>query len=113
MTADSQRWQTVCPADLADDEIRPVVAGGREMILYRSGDRYFAAQRHCLHAGADLTGAVLHAGELICGLHGWRYRADTGVQVQSPMNCLAMFAVRVEGGMVQIDPRPIRNAAPP
>lgn len=113
MSSDRAAWEPVGPADLEDGEIRPVVAGERDMILYRVGDHYFAAQRRCVHAGADLVEGVIAGGELICALHGWRYRADTGVHVQSSENCLAMFAVRITGDVVEIDPRPIRNAAPP
>lgn len=104
-----ESWHDVGDADLEEDEIRAVSAGGREMIVYRSGGDLFACQRRCLHAGADLAEGVLAAGTLVCPLHGWAYRADTGIHVQSPANCLAVFRVRVAAGRIQVDPRPIRN----
>ena len=107
-------WHPVAsPGDLEDGEIRPVVVAGREMILYRDGDAHYAAQRRCLHQGADLAEGIIAGGELICPVHAWRYRADTGVHVQSPQNCLAVYRVRIAGGRIEIDPRPIRNAEIP
>lgn len=99
--------------DIADGDIRPVEVDGREMILCRVGDAYYAAQRRCLHQGADLSEGIIVAGEIICPVHAWRYRADTGVHVQSAQNCLVVYRVRIEGDEIQIDPRPIRNAEEP
>jgi nitrite reductase/ring-hydroxylating ferredoxin subunit len=107
-------WVTVAAAgDLDDGEIRPIEVGGLEMILIRDGDAHYATQRRCLHQGADLAEGIIAAGELICPLHAWRYRADTGVHVQSRQNCLVVYRVRVAGDAIQIDPRPIRNAEEP
>jgi nitrite reductase/ring-hydroxylating ferredoxin subunit len=107
-------WTTAARVgDLADGEIRAVEIDGREMILCRVRDAYFAAQRRCLHQGADLAEGIIAGGEIICPVHAWRYRADTGVHVQSPLNCLAVYRVRIAGDEIQIDPRPIRNAEEP
>jgi nitrite reductase/ring-hydroxylating ferredoxin subunit len=104
-----ESWITVSDDDLDEDEIRPVTAAGREMIIYRSGGRVYAAERYCLHAGADLSEGIVDGAELVCALHGWSYRVDTGIHVQSPMNCLTVFRVRVAAGRIQVDPRPVRH----
>lgn len=108
------QWQRVARAsDLADGDIRPVSAFGRELIVCRIGADYFAAQRRCLHQGADLADGVIAGDDIVCPLHGWRYRAATGVHVQSSQNCLVVHRVRVIDGWVEVHSRQIRNAQEP
>jgi nitrite reductase (NADH) small subunit len=97
--------------DLAPGDIVPVAVEGREMILYRVGDDYRAAQRHCLHQRVDLSLGILSRGFLVCAGHGWRFHASTGVHELSPETCLAMFAVRVVDGVIEVDPTPRRQPA--
>jgi 3-phenylpropionate/trans-cinnamate dioxygenase ferredoxin subunit len=100
-------------ADLAPGDILPVSVGDTEIIVYRSGDDVFAAQRRCIHQGADLVDGLVSRGFLICAVHGWRYHCDTGVHEMAPENCLVTYRVRVEGDEIQVDPTPIRNARIP
>ncbi len=93
--------------DLTDGDIMAVRIDGVDMVLYRSGDGYYAAQRMCLHQGYDLADGLVDSGFLICPLHGWRYHADSGVHEYSPQTCLRTFAVRVRDGAIEIDPTPI------
>jgi nitrite reductase/ring-hydroxylating ferredoxin subunit len=101
-------FQTVARiGDLSDGDIIPVSAAGEEMVLYRTGEQYFAAQRRCLHQGFDLTQGIVSQGFLICALHGWRYHVATGKHELSPETCLKTYAVRVFGDLIQVDPAPI------
>jgi len=97
-------------SDLGAGEIVPVTVAGTEMILYRVADRFFAAQRRCLHQGADLAEGLLLRGAIVCARHGWRFDAETGVHEMSPENCLVTYRVTVDGDQVLVDPTPIRNA---
>lgn len=103
-------YHTVARAsEIGDGDIVPVTAEGVEMIVYRSGGRLHAAQRHCLHQRADLAEGIVSGGFLVCALHGWRFDAETGVHEMSPMNCLATYPVREVAGEVQVSPTPIRR----
>ena len=90
-------------------EIVPVTVDGRDIVLYRDGDTIYAAQRQCLHQGADLADGIVSRGFLVCAVHGWRYHCATGVHEMSPENCLVTYRVHVEGDDIQIDPTPRRH----
>lgn len=92
--------------DLQDGDIIAAAPGGVSMIVYRSGDAYYATQRLCLHQGYDLLDGIVDAGFLICPLHGWRYHAHSGVHEYSRETCLRTYAVRVQGDEIQVDPTP-------
>ena len=96
--------------DVGPGTIVAVSVEGAEMILYRWRDRFFAAQRRCLHQGADLVNGIVSRGSIICPQHGWRFDAETGVHEMSPLNCLVTYAVSVQGEDILIDPTPIRRA---
>lgn len=99
---------------LAPGDVVAVEVAGRAMVLYRDGERYFAAQRKCLHQGGDLADGIVSRGYLICPVHGWRFHTATGIHEASPETCLATYAVRVVDDAIQIDPTPRRHqAAPP
>jgi len=92
---------------LADGDIVAVEVGGVDMVLYRVGDDYLAAQRDCLHQGYDLADGLVMDGFLVCPLHGWRYHVHTGRHEVAGEVCLRTFAVRVVGDDIQVDPTPM------
>jgi nitrite reductase (NADH) small subunit/3-phenylpropionate/trans-cinnamate dioxygenase ferredoxin subunit len=96
--------------DLSPGEHRAITAGGRQLVLYRLGDEYFATQRECLHQGGDLAEGVVMGRSIVCGVHGWRFDIRTGCHEQSPDTCLRTYAVEVQDGEVRVDPTPRRPA---
>lgn len=95
--------------ELQPGDIKPVKVDGRDIIVYRVGDAYYATQRNCLHQGGDLADGLVSRGLLICPLHGWQFHADTGVHELSPETCLRTYDVRVAGDEIQLDPTPRIN----
>lgn len=100
-------------SDVRAGDIVPVAVGGIEMILYRVGDRLYAAQRRCLHQGADLSEGLVLRGAIVCARHGWRFDAATGQHESSSENCLVMYEVEVRGDEVWVDPTPVRRGGIP
>lgn len=100
-------------SEIREGDIVPVTVAGVDMILYRNQGAVYAAQRRCLHQGADLSDGILSGGFIVCAQHGWRFHADTGVHEMAAENCLATFAVRVEGDDLFVDPTPIRRGRTP
>jgi len=96
-------------SEVGAGDILPVVVGGVEMILYRVGERLYAAQRRCLHQGADLSEGLVLRGSIVCARHGWRFDAATGQHESSSENCLVMYEVEVRGDEVWVDPTPRRH----
>ena len=50
--------------------------GTRDIVLYRAEGKVCALDPHCAHMGARLAGGKVEGAELVCPLHGWRYRGD-------------------------------------
>lgn len=100
-------------SDVGAGDILPVAVGGVEMILYRVGDELYAAQRRCLHQGADLSEGLVLRGAIVCARHGWRFDARTGQHEASSENCLVMYDVEVRGDEVWVDPTPVRRGGLP
>jgi nitrite reductase (NADH) small subunit/3-phenylpropionate/trans-cinnamate dioxygenase ferredoxin subunit len=83
---------------------------GREIGLYRVGERVYAMENACPHAGYPLHEGELDGCSIVCPGHGWTFDLATGLapgEVDEPP--LARFAVRVLAGEVWVDP----DAPPP
>jgi len=57
----------------------------------------------CLHRGALLSDGFVRGENLICGVHDWDYRVDTGVSEYNNAEALPKFETWVEGGAVVVD----------
>ena len=68
------QWHPVCYSkDLEPDGVRAVRVLGREIVLWRKGQRVMAWRDLCLHRGTKLSLGRVSGGNLICAYHGWRY----------------------------------------
>ena len=105
----TQRWCAVARVgDVRPNDVIAVTVDGIEMVLGRDGDRYFAAQRRCIHQGGDLADGVISRGHLICPQHAWRFSTATGCQAEASEFCLVTYRVRVVDDRIEVDvdPRP-------
>ena len=57
----------------------------------------------CPHRGALLADGRVEGANLICGVHGWDYRLDTGVSAYNPAERIYKFACHVQDGEVLVD----------
>ena len=57
----------------------------------------------CLHRGALMADGHIDGDNLICGVHGWDYRYDTGVSEYNNSEALQKFSSKVENGWVWVD----------
>lgn len=57
----------------------------------------------CLHRGALMADGYVDGNNLICGLHNWDYRIDTGVSEYNNKEALYKFQTIVEEGNLYID----------
>ncbi|MGC6486686.1 MAG: glutamate synthase-related protein [Planctomycetota bacterium] len=57
----------------------------------------------CHHRGALLADGRVEGDNLICGLHGWDYRFDSGVSSYNHDEALQKFSAWVEDGQVWVD----------
>lgn len=107
MTAMSEPWRSVAKVgDVKVGDVIAVTVDGIAMVLGLDGDRYFATQRACAHRGGDLADGIVSRGHVVCPQHGWRFSTATGCHDTASEYCLTVYAVRVNGEQIEIDPTP-------
>ena len=103
-------WVVVAKVgDVRPGDVIAVDVGGLQLVLGLDGDRYFALQRKCVHRGGDLSEGIVSRGHVICPNHGWRFSTTTGRHDSASDACLSVYAVRVHGENIEIDPEPRRE----
>jgi len=103
----TEAWRVVARVgDVKPNDVIAVVVDGVELVLGRDGDRYFAAQRRCLHLGGDLSEGIVSRGHVVCPQHAWRFSTATGCVPGASEHCLVTYPVRVVGDEIEVDPRP-------
>ena len=72
-------------------------------MIVRRGDTHSVLHGRCLHRGALLADGHLQGDDLICGLHGWDYRIESGVSAYNNDEVLAKFTSVVEDDGLFVD----------
>jgi methylamine---glutamate N-methyltransferase subunit C len=88
--------------ELAEDTPTHAVADGIDLVLVRRGEQVHVFEGRCPHRGALLADGRVEGPNLICGVHGWDYRLDTGVSAYNPAERISKFSCRVEAGKVLV-----------
>jgi len=93
-------WST-----LDDRKPEYALVAGVDLVVIRFDDRVSVMFGRCHHRGALLADGYIDGPNLICGVHGWDYRYDTGVSEYSNDEALHRFSaeVDVEGDAVWVD----------
>lgn len=89
--------------DLVDGRPHPVSISGVDVVLIRRGGDVSALHGRCAHRGALMSDGHLEGDLLVCGLHGWRYDAVTGVSPVNPAVALTRFPAWTSDGVVYVD----------
>ncbi|MFC2018350.1 Rieske (2Fe-2S) protein [Chloroflexota bacterium] len=79
------------------------IAAGREILLARIGDRYYAAQNRCPHMGGDLSHGRLDGTVVTCPRHGSQFDLTDG----RVMRWLGASGVISKVGRLLKSPRPL------
>ncbi len=89
---------------LEDRAPRHALAAGVDLVVVRYDDEVSVLYGRCLHRGALMAdGFVDDNDNLICGVHNWDYRVDTGVSEYNNSEVLEKFNAWVERGKVWVD----------
>ena len=67
-----------------------------DLVVIRYDDAVSVLYGRCLHRGALMSDGHVQGENLICGLHGWDYRLDTGVSAYDNREALHRFSARVD-----------------
>ncbi|RNC80003.1 MAG: glutamate synthase [Balneola sp.] len=89
--------------DLGDRLPAHKLVNGLDLVVIRYDEQVSVLYGRCLHRGALLGDGHIEGDNLICGVHGWDYRFDTGVSEYKNDDILHKFNAWVEGGTVWVD----------
>ena len=76
---------------------------GLDLVLIRYGDNVSILYGRCLHRGALMADGHIEGDNLICGVHGWDYRYDTGVSEYNNKEVLHKFFSEIKDDGVWVD----------
>lgn len=79
------------------------VVEGIDLVLVRTDDECSVLYGRCLHRGALLADGHVEGMDLICGLHGWDYRIETGVSAYANQEVLETFSHWLQGDDLMVD----------
>ncbi len=93
-------WST-----LVDRQPSYALVEGVDLVVVRYDDQVSVLYGRCHHRGALLADGYIEGPNLICGVHGWDYRFDTGVSEYNNAEALHSFSadIDVEGDAVWVD----------
>jgi len=89
--------------ELPVDRPSAAEADGIDLVLVRRGDDVRVFEGRCPHRGALLADGRVDGENLICGVHGWDFRLDTGISAYNPAERIHTFPATVVDGEVVID----------
>ncbi len=92
------RWD-----ELEDRQPAHALVSNVDLVVIRYDDRVSVLYGRCAHRGALMSDGHIAGDNLICGVHGWDYRFDTGVSEYNNSETLPKFTAWVEQGKVCVD----------
>ena len=75
-------------SELVDRTPTYALVGGVDLVVIRYDDRVSVLYGRCLHRGALLSDGFVRGEDLICGVHEWDYRVETGVSAYNTAEAL-------------------------
>ena len=93
------------------EELKPqgFVVNELDLVVIRYGNEVSVLYGRCLHRGALLGDGHIDGPNLICGLHGWDYRYDTGVSEYNNEEALHKFKAWIEDDQVWVEDEEIAD----
>lgn len=89
--------------ELNDRQPAHALIAGVDLVVIRYDDQVSVLYGRCAHRGALMSDGHVSGDNLICGVHGWDYRLDTGISEYNNSETLPKFNNWVEGGQVLVD----------
>ncbi|MDJ0709058.1 MAG: glutamate synthase-related protein [Woeseiaceae bacterium] len=92
------KWQ-----ELEDRKPAYALVADVDLVVVRYDDSVSVLYGRCAHRGALMADGYVDGDNLICGVHAWDYRLDTGVSEYNNSETLPKFNAWVEEGEVVVD----------
>ena len=90
-TIEGTRVKVATWSSLEDRSPAYALVAGVDLVVIRYDDRVSVMYGRCHHRGALLANGSIDGPNLICGVHGWDYRYDTGVSEYNHDEALHRF----------------------
>ena len=90
-------------SDLKDRAPEYAIVGEVDLVVVRFDEEISVFYGRCLHRGALMADGFVRGRNLICGVHNWDYRLDSGVSAYANDEALPKFRAWVEGDGICVD----------
>lgn len=97
--------------ELEDRKPQYALVGEVDLVVVKFDDEVSVFYGRCLHRGALMSDGYVRGKNLICAVHNWDYRVDSGVSEYNNSEALPKFSSWVEKGTVKVDEDEINNWA--
>ncbi|HSR54037.1 MAG TPA: glutamate synthase-related protein [Acidobacteriota bacterium] len=95
--------------ELEDRKPAYALASNVDLVVIRYDEEVSVLYGRCLHRGALLADGHIQGEDLICGVHHWDYRYQTGVSAYNNEEVLHKFSSWIEDGQVWVDAEEIAS----
>ncbi len=89
--------------ELEDRTLAHALLADVDLVIVRYDDNVSVLYGRCAHRGALMADGHVDGNNLICGVHGWDYRLDTGISEYKNSETLPKFSAWIEDGQVLVD----------
>jgi nitrite reductase/ring-hydroxylating ferredoxin subunit/DMSO/TMAO reductase YedYZ heme-binding membrane subunit len=107
-------WIAVGPPYAIPDKCARIVSapGGERIAVFRDGTQIGALTNLCAHQNGPIGEGRIIDGCVTCPWHGYQYRLQDGCAPAPFTEKLATYRVRINRGLVEVDPRPLPPGTP-
>ncbi len=102
-TTKNKMTKTLKFSELQDRTPAHFQINGLDLVIIRYDDKVSVLYGRCLHRGALMADGHIEGNNLICGVHGWDYRYDTGVSEYNNSEVLHKFHAVIQADFVLVD----------
>ena len=89
--------------ELADRVPMHALIATVDLVVVRYDDLVTVLYGRCAHRGALMSDGYVDGDNLMCGVHGWDYRLETGISEYNNSETLPKFTAWIEDGSVHVD----------
>ncbi len=89
--------------DLEDRAPAHALVADVDLVVVRFDESVNVLYGRCAHRSALMADGHVSGNNLICGVHGWDYRVDTGISEYNNSETLHKFSAWLEDGKVYVD----------
>ena len=107
LSCGNEGWVVVGPPLSIPDKAARIISapGGERIAVFRDGTQIGALTNLCAHQNGPLGEGRIIDGCVTCPWHGYQYRLMDGCAPAPFKDKLSTFTVRLQNGIVQVDPR--------